>query len=162
MAQRNDDITKNDELAPPADAIEMLEADHRKVRALCQQYMATGDQDARRVIAEQIFVALEHHAQLEEMVFYPAFAAAADADGKALVTEARREHQEVKDLIAELRGGAADEEFDARFRELMDNVEHHVQEEETEMFAEAEEILAVENEELLEEMQEMKQRLSAA
>jgi hemerythrin superfamily protein len=161
MAQRNDDITTNDDLAQPTDAIEMLAADHRKVRALFQQYMATGDQDAQGVIAEQIFVALETHAQLEEMVFYPAFEAAADAEGHALVEEARQDHQEIKDRIAELRDGEAEEEFDAKFRELMDNVEAHVQEEEAEMFPQAAEMLAARNEELVEDMQEIKQRLPA-
>jgi hemerythrin superfamily protein len=66
-------------------AVEMLEADHRKVRELFQQYEATGDLDAKQQLAEQIFVELETHAQLEEMVFYPAFEEAADAEGEELV-----------------------------------------------------------------------------
>jgi hypothetical protein len=68
----------------------------------------------------------------------------------------------VKDLIAELRGRDADEAFDTAFRELMENVEHHVREEEAEMFPEAEEILAEQLDELMEEMQEVKEQLLAS
>jgi hemerythrin superfamily protein len=110
----------------PEEAIEMLKADHQKVRDLFQQYAAASDQNTQRQIADQVFVELETHAQLEEMVFYPAFEEEADEEGKHLVEEACQEHQEVKTLIAELRGREADEEFDTKFRELMDNVEHHV------------------------------------
>jgi hypothetical protein len=50
----------------------------------------------KRRIAEQVFVALEVHAQLEELVFYPAFEAAADEEGEAMVGEAHEEHETVK------------------------------------------------------------------
>ena len=53
-------------------------------------------------------------------------------------------------------------QFDDQFRELMDTVEHHVQEEETEMFPEAEELLEERNEELVEEMEDIKARLLAS
>ena len=102
------------------DAVEMLKADHQKVRHLFQEYMAASDQQAQRQIAEQVFVELETHAQLEEMVFYPAFEAAADKEGKQLIEEARQEHQTVKDLIKDLRTLDDEEEFDASFRELME------------------------------------------
>ena len=143
-------------------AVEMLEADHRKMRELFQQYEAAGDLDAKQQVAEQIFVELETHAQLEEMVFYPAFEEATDAEGKVLVKEAREEHQEVKTLIAGLRGLDDDDKFDIQFGELMDTVEEHVHEEETEMFPEAEEILAARNEELMEEMEGIKKQLFAS
>jgi hemerythrin superfamily protein len=142
--------------------VEMLEADHRKVEELFQQYEAAGDLDAQQQIAEQIFVELETHAQLEEMVFYPAFEEATDAEGKVLVKEAREEHQEVKTLIEDLRGLDDDDMFDVQFRELMDNVEQHVQEEESQMFPEAEEMLAARNEELVEEMEGIKKQLLAS
>jgi hemerythrin superfamily protein len=161
MAQRHD-ITENEDLAEPADAIEMLEADHRKVRELFQQYQAAGDLDAQRQIAEQVFVELETHAQLEEMVFYPAFEEEADEEGKALVKEAREEHQAVKTLIAALRERNMDEAFNTQFCELMENVEHHVQEEEADMFPEAEEILLDRSTELAEEMEDLKQQLLAS
>jgi hemerythrin superfamily protein len=156
MAMPNNDAGKSE------DAIEMLKADHQKVRELFQKYVAASDQHAKRQVADQVFVELETHAQLEEMVFYPAFEEAADDEGKQLVEEARQEHQKVKSLIAELRGLDADAAFDTKFRQLMDNVEHHVQEEETEIFPEAEEILAEDNEDLVDEMQEIKAQLLAS
>jgi hemerythrin superfamily protein len=171
MAERNDDLRDNEELddsedliddddmAEPGDAIAMLEADHRKVRELFQQYLAAGDRKAQRQIAEQVFVELETHAQLEEMVFYPAFEEEADDAGKALVKEAREEHQEVKTLITALRGCEMGEEFDTKFHALMDDVEHHVQEEETEMFPDAEELLLDRSAELAEAMEDIKQQL---
>jgi hemerythrin superfamily protein len=161
MADLNEELTQNDD--QPHSAIEMLKADHRKVRTLFQQYQSTTDQKRKRQIAEQVFVELEVHAQLEEMVFYPAFDSAADEEGKDLVEEARQEHQKVKELIAELRGmDALDEAFDMQFQELMGDVEHHVQEEETEMFPEAEEVLGEEDTDLVDEMQEIKQQLLAS
>jgi hypothetical protein len=147
----------------PADAIEMLEADHQKVRELFSKYAATSDQKAKRQIAEQAFIELETHAQLEETVFYPAFAEETDEEGKQLVTESLEEHQGVKELIDELRDLDVDDaEFDSKFHALMDNVEHHVEEEEAEMFPKAEEELEAQLEDLLVEMQELKQQLIAA
>jgi hemerythrin superfamily protein len=161
MADLNENLTPNDDQVQGA--VEMLTADHRKVRNLFQQYQSANDQAAKRRIAEQVFVELEIHAQLEEMVFYPAFAAAADEEGKALVAEARQEHQTVKDLLGELRGMDADnEDFEIQFQELMEDVEHHAQEEETEMFPEAEELLAEQDAELVDEMQDIKQQLLAS
>ena len=158
MVDVNENLTPDDDQMPGA--IEMLKADHRKVRTLFQQYQSTHDQTAKRRIAEEVFVELEIHAQLEELVFYPAFEAAADEEGDALIAEARQEHQTVKDLIGDLRGmGANDEDFVVQFQELMDDVEHHVQEEEREMFPEAAEILADKDADMGEEMEEMKQQL---
>jgi hemerythrin superfamily protein len=156
MAQQERDAEQFDS------AVEMLEADHRKVRELFQRYEAAGNPDVQQQFAEQIFVELEVHAQLEEMVFYPAFEEAADAEGKQLVEEARHEHAEVKSLIEELRDLDDEETFDDQFRELMDNVEHHVQEEEAEMFPLAEKLLAERTAELAEDMQDIKTRLLAS
>jgi hemerythrin-like domain-containing protein len=123
-------------------------------------YENAQDQKARRKIAQQVFVELETHAQLEENVFYPAFRQEADQVGKQLVAESLQEHQRVKDLIEELRElGSDDETFDAKFHELMENVEHHVEEEESEMLPEAEMALAEQAEELMDEMQEVKRQL---
>ena len=147
----------------PTDAIEMLEADHQKVRELFSKYEATRDQRAKRKIAEQVFIELETHTQLEETVFYPAFAEETDEEGKQLVAESLEEHQAVKELIDELRDLDVDDaEFDSKFRMLMEDVQHHVEEEESEMFSKAEEELEAHLEDLMDEMQELKQQLTAA
>jgi hemerythrin superfamily protein len=152
--------TRRHDTGRPEDAIEMLRADHQKVRDLFQDYGEAQDQRAKRKIAQQVFVELETHAQLEESVFYPAFKQEADQAGKQLVAESLEEHQRVKDLIEELRELDADDEmFDAKFHELMEQVEHHVEEEESEMLPEAELALAEQAEDLMDEMQEVKRQL---
>jgi predicted transcriptional regulator len=76
------------------------------------------------------------------------------------VAESLEEHQRVKDLVEELRELDADDEmFDAKFHELMEQVEHHVEEEENEMLPEAELALAEQAEDLMDEMQEVKRQL---
>jgi hypothetical protein len=147
--------TPRDHTGAPEDAIEMLKADHQKVRELFQDYESAQDQKAKSKIVE-----LETHAQLEETVFYPAFKQEADEEGKQLVAESLQEHQRVKDLIEELRElNADDETFDVKFHELMENVEHHVEEEESEMLPEAEMALAEQVEELMDDMHEVKRQL---
>lgn len=77
--------------------------------------------------------------------------------------EAIQEHQKVKNLIVALREmGPDNQEFDATFRELMQNVEHHVAEEENAMFPLAEQELAEDLDELKEEMQELKKEILAS
>lgn len=159
MTEYNDTRTQSDDLAPPEDAMEMLKADHRKVLNLFRQYGATNDQDLKRRVAEHVLTELELHAQLEETVFYPAFAARAYDEGERLVGGAFQVHQLFKDLIAELRDIADDEEFEIRFHELMDHVEQHMEEEEREMFPQAQALLADDMEEIREEMQERKREM---
>lgn len=157
MAKRRNDMEK------PKDALDLLQADHDKVRDLFSQYEEASDQQTRRKIAEKAFVELEVHAQVEEHVFYPALQEEADEEGKKLVAESLKEHQMVTSLIQELRELDQDDEtFDDKFQELMEMVEHHVEEEENEMFPKAEEQLEEEMEDLMEEMQEIKQRLLAS
>ena len=139
----------------PADAIAMLKADHQRVKDLFAQYEAADNVETKRTLAEQAFVELETHAQLEENVFYPAVNEDTD-EGPALVQESLSEHEMVKTLIQELRSMAHDTDaFDAKFQELIQNVSHHVEEEESEMFPLAEQELAEDLEEMSEEMQEL-------
>ncbi|MET0180379.1 MAG: hemerythrin domain-containing protein [Novosphingobium sp.] len=115
------------------DAIALLEADHREVRALFEEFeQATGDADKRR-LAIAICTALKVHARLEEDIFYPAaFAAIEDAD---LIGEAQVEHASARDLIAQIESGAPGEAlYDARVRVLSEYIDHHVAEEEGEIF----------------------------
>ena len=157
MAKHNNDVNK------PEDAIELLRADHDKVRDLFAQYESASDRQTKRELAEEAFVELEVHSQLEENVFYPALEEETDEEGKKLLAESLKEHQMVTNLIQELRELDQDDQtFDAKFHELIKNVEHHVEEEENDMFPKAEEQLEGEMEELVEEMQELKQQLLAS
>jgi hemerythrin-like domain-containing protein len=140
----------------PGDAIAMLKADHQRVRDLFSQYEATSNQATKRTLAEQVFLELETHAQLEENIFYPAVNDGTD-EGPDLVKDSVQDHETVHQLIQELQGMAHDtDEFDAKFQELIQNVEHHVAEEESAMFPLAEQELSEDLDEMREEMQEMK------
>jgi len=157
MAQRKNG-KRNNEMMPPEDAIAMLKADHQRVRDLFQAYEAATAQHAKQDIAEEAFIELDTHAQLEQQVFYPAVNEETE-EGPALVHKALQEHQSVKDLIHALRAMRDFTEFDAAFHELVQNVEHHAEEEEREMFPLAEVELADELDLLKEEMQEIKAQL---
>jgi hemerythrin-like domain-containing protein len=144
---------------PSVNAIAMLKEDHQRVKDLFAQYEAANNAEAKRRVAEEAFVELETHAQLEENIFYPSVNEETE-EGPELVKESLHEHATVKQLIQELRQmGPQSQEFDAKFRELMRNVEHHVEEEEAEMFPLAEEELAEDLDEMGTEMQELKQEL---
>jgi len=140
----------------------MLKADHQRVKDLFAQYEAADNMATKRTLAEQVFVELETHAQLEENVFYPAVNEETE-EGPELVKESLSEHETVKKLIQELRGMAqATDAFDAKFQELIHYVEHHVEEEESEMFPLAEEELAEDLTEMKDEMQEFKADLQGS
>ena len=146
----------------PQDAVAMLKADHRKVQNIFRQYESATDPATQRELAEEACVELEIHAQLEEEIFYPAVNEETE-EGAELVQEAVNEHATVKDLITQLRDMGQDHEtFDVTFKELIQNVEHHIEEEEAEMFPLAETELEEEMEDLTEEMQELKQELTAS
>ncbi|MGZ8259245.1 MAG: hemerythrin domain-containing protein [Caldimonas sp.] len=123
--------------AAATDATELLVADHREVRGLFRDYQALADRDApgaeRRPLAEQICTLLTVHAALEEEIFYPA-AHAAGVDAYVL-DEAEVEHASAKSLIAQIRDMDANEDlYDAKVKVLGEYVEHHVGEEEGELF----------------------------
>jgi hemerythrin superfamily protein len=160
MAQRKN-AKRDNAMNQPHDAMAMLRADHQRVRDLFQEYKVATEPQAKRDIAEEAFVELETHAQLEEQIFYPAVHEATE-EGPELVKEALAEHQTVKKLIHALRNTRDFQEFDTKFTALVRDVEHHVEEEESEMLPLAEVELEEDIEALTEEMQELKQELMAS
>lgn len=163
MAQRKS--TKgNDEMDQPGSPTELLQADHDKVRELFDEYEAAGDRKtkAKQHIVEEVCTALEIHTKLEEEIFYPAIKALGEKEGNKLIAESIEEHQVVKNLIEEIRElDSDDEQYEAKFTVLMENVKHHIEEEEQEMFPLAEEELGDVTDSLLEEMLERRQALQA-
>jgi len=154
-------IERNDEPQYPIDAISLLKADHRKVKNLFARYESAGDFSTKHLIAEQVFTELELHTQLEENVFYPAYEAMAGKNGTQLVADSRLAHEHVRELMIELQGIDLDEaEFEGKFHELMGIVREHVAEEENAMFPEAEQILADQLEDLMDQMVALKQQLT--
>ena len=121
-----------------ASATQMIRQDHKKVEGLFRKVEQTKGAQAKRRLAESAMAELEIHAALEEEIFYPAVKKEVD-DGSSMVQEAIQEHQTVKQLIAELKGmGEANDEFESQFSRLVENVQHHVEEEENEMLPKVE------------------------
>jgi hemerythrin superfamily protein len=119
-------------------ATQMIRQDHKKVEGLFKKFEQTKGAQAKRRLAENAMAELEVHAALEEEIFYPAVKK--EVDNGSMVQEAIEEHQTVKQLISELKGMAeADDEFESQFSQLIENVQHHVEEEENEMLPKAEE-----------------------
>jgi hemerythrin-like domain-containing protein len=145
------------------DPVQMLMSDHQKVKGLFQQYEQAQDGREKRRIAETVFKELEVHSKLEEEIFYPAVRKAGGSEEKELVAESIEEHHVVDVLIKELKGmSTTDERYDAKFTVLMENVKHHIQEEETEMLPDARSKLGDEAQQLAQKMEQRKQELMAA
>ncbi len=119
--------------ARPDDAVSDLMADHRKVEELFKQFENTEDAGGKQKIALQICHELKIHTQIEEEIFYPESREFLEDD--SIVNEAIVEHQGAKDLIAQIEGmDPSDEMFEAKVKVLQEQIEHHVEEEETEYF----------------------------
>jgi hemerythrin superfamily protein len=120
-----------------ADAVTMLEQDHRKVEHLFAQYQNTRDP----TVVEQICTELKVHTTIEEEVVYPVVARDLP-DGKELDKEARKEHDEVENAIKQIESVGYDSaEVDGLMETIIEGVNHHVQEEESEMFPKLQEEL---------------------
>ena len=127
------------------DAIALLKADHQKVRGLLSQLEKTTDRSGgkREKLLATIEEELRVHTRIEEQIFYPAFREGArKKDDTELYYEAVEEHHVVDMVLPEIKGTAVDaEQFAAKAKVLKDLVEHHADEEETQMFPRARTIL---------------------
>lgn len=120
------------------DAIDILIADHKEVKALFKAYnklaQEDGDAGEKQAIALQICAMLTAHATAEEELFYPAAREVLGED-EDLVDEADVEHASAKELIAQIEAGTPDDPlYDAKVKVLGEYIDHHVKEEEGEMF----------------------------
>ena len=141
----------------------LLKEDHKKVKALFKEFEETGDRAFKKKeeISQKVFTELEIHTTIEEEILYPSIERAAkEKDTEELVKEAFAEHAVVKDLIDEMKEiGCEDENFAAKFKVMQENVEHHIEEEEGELFPKAKKILGDQSEEIGDEMKERKEEL---
>jgi hemerythrin-like domain-containing protein len=115
-------------------AISLLKQDHRNVESLFKRFEAAGD-DAleKRTVVDQVIEQLSIHAEIEEQVLYPAMRQRFDDDDPVL--EALEEHHLAKVSLWELEKlPASSDRFDAKFTVLAENIRHHVEEEEAELF----------------------------
>ena len=121
------------------DAIAMLTADHKKVKKLFADFdklKEAGSDEDKASIVDQICNELKIHTELEEEIFYPAVRKAID-DGD-LMDEALVEHAGAKDLIAQLEDASPEDDlYDAKVTVLGEQIDHHVKEEEGDMFPKA-------------------------
>ncbi len=118
------------------DAITLLREDHKTVQQLFKQFEKAGDRAyvEKRRIVDRIIEELSVHASIEEQVFYPV-ARATVPETEDVALESLEEHHIVKWVLSELADmDPTDERFDAKVTVLMENVRHHVEEEETEFF----------------------------
>jgi hypothetical protein len=121
------------------DAIAILKDDHKNVKKLFKDFDKMKDkaEDAEKeALVKRICTELTVHTQIEEEIFYPAARKA--IDDQDLLDEAAVEHASAKDLIRQLQSMAvSDPLYDAKVTVLGEYVDHHVQEEQDEMFKKA-------------------------
>ena len=122
-----------------ADACTLLDADHKNVKKMFETYEGLNASKAQDVrsrkleLARHICLELTVHTQIEEEIFYPALRG--QIRDEDLLDEANVEHQSAKDLIAQIeQASEVDDMFDARVKVLGEYIDHHVKEEEGEMF----------------------------
>lgn len=110
-------------------AVDLLKEDHRKVQQLFSDYISADEDDftRREDLFQEIEKSLLAHTEAEEQIFYPAL----QDQAPDLIERSREEHDEVKQLLADMLGYEVDdEEFENRMNTLMEKVQMHVQEEE--------------------------------
>jgi len=118
------------------DAITMLKDDHRTVEGLFKRFEKSGDRafTGKRALVDRMIEALSQHAAIEEQVFYPAMRATVPGVDD-VVLESIEEHHIVKWVLSELEHmDPHTESFDAKVTVLIENVRHHVKEEESDFF----------------------------
>lgn len=162
MATRSTSSSSSKKSAP--NAIELLEQDHKKVQKIFKQVeKMDGDEEALGALVAEAIAELKVHTQIEEEVFYPAAREVLgdDEESEDLLNEANVEHESAKTLIEKLEGmDASDPYYRATFTVLGEYVNHHIQEEESEMFPKAKKA-KMDLEGLAEELLEAKQRARA-
>ncbi|HUP65162.1 MAG TPA: hemerythrin domain-containing protein [Thermoanaerobaculia bacterium] len=124
-----------------ADAITLLKEDHKKVRGLLEQLEKTTERStAKRLqLLAKIEMEIEIHAAIEEEIFYPEFKEKSEMEeeeeGEEMFYEAEEEHHLVKVVLPELKAtDPSSPVFGAKSKVLKELIEHHVKEEEKEMF----------------------------
>jgi hemerythrin superfamily protein len=120
------------------DAVTLLAGDHNRVRGLFAQFndaQENEDVDTMTALATRIFQELQIHTTIEEEIFYPAVRSSGNDELTELVAEGIEEHHVVDQLMEEMGTmEAGSEQWIAKMTVMIENVEHHADEEESDMF----------------------------
>src|SRR5678815_1820249 len=131
--------TKRSQSQRNGEALAMLKADHDKVKKLFKQFEKMHEEEEEEQaeqLATQICNELKIHTTLEEEIFYPEVRNAIDDED--LMNEAEVEHASAKELIAQIESmSSGDDKFAAKVMVLGEYINHHVKEEQDEMFPQA-------------------------
>ena len=126
-------------------AIDLLKADHEKVKGILSQLSESTDRAVKKrtELLEKLELELSIHTQLEEEILYPAYKAAGGKAEAEMYYEAKEEHRTVDSLVLpDLKGtDPTSPEFAGRVKVIKELLEHHIEEEETDMFPHAKKIL---------------------
>jgi hemerythrin-like domain-containing protein len=142
-------------------SLTLLRKDHREVKELLKQ-AEDADTAQKQKLFEQIKSELQVHETIEEEIFYPALKE--HAKTKELALEAYEEHHVVDQIMSELEQLSPDDEaWDAKFSVMEENLKHHINEEEREMFEQAQKVFSDEElDQLGEQMLQRKEQLGGA
>ena len=146
------------------DAIQLLKDDHDAMKKMLSDLESTTERGTktREALFAKVREELTVHEAIEEEIFYPALKEHPKA--KELVLEAYEEHGVVDMIMAEIEGVPFDDErWGAKFTVMKENIEHHIEEEEKEMFKQARDVFDRDELEALgERMMSRKRQLLAA
>ena len=112
-------------------AIQLLERQHREVEGLFERFFQADTNDAKERLFARLADHLAAHSMIEETIFYPEVL---DGETEEILQNAVNEHREIKRILAELLDQEIDVDFDAQMGDLQSEVEHHIEEEETQLF----------------------------
>ncbi|NMY23631.1 hemerythrin domain-containing protein [Pseudomonas sp. WS 5410] len=145
-------------------AIDLLKADHEKVKAILTQLSESTERAVKKRtdLLDKLEMEISIHTQLEEQILYPAFKAAGGKDEAEMYYEAKEEHRTVDSLVLpDLKAtDPTTPEFAGRVKVVKELLEHHIEEEETEMFPKAKKLLGkAKLDQLGEQMLELKATL---
>ena len=143
-------------------AIDLLEQQHREVEELFEEFEGAGEnaKKTKERVCRELSDQLAMHAEIEEKLFYPE---SKQENTEEILRESVEEHLSMKRILADLMDvGSGDDQFDAKMSVLKEQVEHHVEEEEKELFPKVRKSLSKkELEELGDRMQKMFEKLEA-
>ncbi|HET9796214.1 MAG TPA: hemerythrin domain-containing protein [Thermoanaerobaculia bacterium] len=143
-------------------ATDLLKEDHDRLKEMFDEFRGLdgGDRREKQRLFRRIASALEVHAEIEERFFYPAVRGTRREDAVEITFEAFEEHKIARTLIGQIESlPKGDPRKDAKMKVLMESVEHHIEEEEEEMFAEANDLGDDRLDELAEQMQTLEAEL---